>query len=257
MILGPVGMILVGLVSIGFWRLKRGVGFRYFVLGGLTMISAITPKLILDLTATSALSSWAETTFGSTGWLILVGAYVGLRTGFFECGFTYIAFSKTKLRNMSLDEAIAFGVGFGAFEAVLIAIPSLIQILVFMTNPSILDALPPTERQMAEAQLSMPTWIVPAPIIERVFTILAHVFTTLLIFSSVREGKTTLFLGAFIYKALLDGVIPYLQRVLKPSTSPVGTYLAEIWVVFMGLLALAGILRVKAHHLSAEESRIP
>lgn len=247
LILGPVGMLPVGLAYMGFWRVKTKTRVRYFILGGLAMAASIAPKLVLDLTVTPALNSWAETALGLTGWLIITGAYVGLRTGLFECGFTYLFFSKTKLRDMSLNEAVAFGVGFGAFEAILIAAPSIIQILVFIFNPSILDTLPPQQRQVVEAQLNMPTWVIPAPIMERAFTILAHIFTALLIFASVREGRFNLFLTAFIYKTLLDGVIPYLQWALKPNASPVGVYLAEVWVAFMGTLALAGIRRVKVH----------
>lgn len=133
---GPIGMILVGLLSILIWKLKRHVGVKCFLLGGLVWAAAIAPKIAMDYTITPMLNVWAATTFGLVGLVIILGAYVGLRTGTFECGFTYLAFSKSGLKKMSVDEATAFGIGFGAFEAILIAVPSLIQIVPFALNPS-------------------------------------------------------------------------------------------------------------------------
>jgi len=246
---GPIGMILVGLFSIGIWKFKRHVGLKYFLFGGLVWIAAVVPKFVMDYTVTLLLNSWAVTTYGLAGTTVIMGAYVGLRTGVFECGFTYLTFSKSGLKKMSLDEATAFGIGFGAFEAILIAVPSLMQIAIFILNPSLLNLLPPSQRQLVEAQLSLSTWVVPAPIIERLLTLFVHVFTALLIFSSVTQRKLSSFLGAFLFKSLLDGVIPYLQVALKPSASLTGIYLTEIWVVVMGLVALAGtrwIMKIKS-----------
>lgn len=241
LLLGPLGMILVGGLSIWIWKMKKNVSIKYFLFGGLIWFVAIIPKVILDYTVTSELNRWATTIYGLTGVSIILGAYVGLRTGVFECGFTYLTFSKSNLRELSTDEATAFGIGFGAFEAILIALPSLIQIAVIILNPSLLDSLPPTQRQIIEAQLSLPSWVIPAPIIERIFTMFVHLFTTLLIFISVVRHKFSYFLGAFIYKSMLDAAVPYIQLTFKPNVSPIGIYLAEVWVVTMGSIASAGI----------------
>jgi len=234
-------MILVGVISIWIWKVKRNVSIKYFLFGGLIWFIAIVPKIVLDYTVTSKLNTWATTIYGLIGASIILGAYVGLRTGFFECGFTYLTFSKSNLREVSTDEATAFGIGFGAFEAILIAVPSLIQIAVLIFNPSLLDLLPPAQRQILEAQLNLPSWIIPAPIIERIFTLFVHLFTTLLIFISITRHKFSYFISAFLYKSLVDAVVPYIQLTLKPNMSPISIYLAEVWVVTMGSIALAGI----------------
>jgi len=239
LIFGPLGMILVGLSSILFWRLKRHVSIKYFIFGGLVWFIAIIPKFVMDYTVTPILRVWSVNSFGWLVALIVIGAYVGFRTGVFECGFTFLAFSKSHLREISLDDATAFGIGFGAFEAIFIAVPSLIQIAAFILNPSLLDMLPPTQRQLIEAQLSLPTWTVPAPIIERLFTLFVHLFTTLLIFISVTQRKLSYFLSAFLYKSILDALVPYIQTIVKPDTT-VGIYTAEIWVAILGLVAITG-----------------
>ena len=100
----------------------------------------------MDLTVTPMLSSRLDSSLGSMEALAALGSYVGIRTGLFECGAKYLAVERTRLRDASLDEATAFGVGFGATEAVLLEIPSLIQMAAFLANPSLIDVIPPEQR---------------------------------------------------------------------------------------------------------------
>ncbi len=236
---------MVGLLYIVIWKVKKDVKIKYFLMGGLIWLASMIPKIIMDFTVTSTLSSWVGTTFGLVGFFVIMGVYFGIRTGLLECSFPYLVFSRGKLRKMSPNEVMAFGIGFGAFEAILLAIPSILQIAAFIVNPSIIEMLPPASRQLVEVQLNMPTWIVPAPIIERAFVVLAHLFATLLIFASVKRGELKFFFGALAYKSVLDGAIPYVQSTFNPYVSPFNVYVAEIWVAFMGLIALVGIFRVK------------
>jgi uncharacterized membrane protein YhfC len=245
LILGPFGMIVVGILTIVYWRRKSRAGFRYFLMGGVIWMVAIAPKVVMDLTITNSLSSWFYSSLGLEWMLVAIGAYVGIRTGLFECGFTYLGFRGTRLKEASLDEATAFGVGFGATEAIIIAIPSLIQLALFILNPALLDLLTPAQRLALEAQLNMSTWTVPAPIIERLFTIFVHTFTALLVFISVVKGRPSFFIIAFLFKTILDGLIPYLQWALQPYTSLMGLYLIEGFVVVMGLISLWGIIRIR------------
>ncbi len=241
--LGPSGMILVGLLSILIWRVKSHAGMKYFLAGGAVWAAAISLKLILEITLTPKLL-WISS-LGSALFLTVMGIYVGIRTGLFECGLTYIAFLKSELKNMSFDEAIAFGIGFGASEAILLGIQSLIQILMFTLNPALLYMIPEPQRRIAEASLSMPTWVIAAPIIERTFTLFSHIFAALLILVSVVRSKSSFFLLSFTYKSLLDALVPYIQATFKPNISPVGAYEAEVWVVVMGSIALFGIAWMK------------
>ena len=117
LIFGPFGMVAVGLISIIIWKVRSNVALKYFLLGGLIWGISIALKLAMDYTVTPRLSRWAKNAYGITGMLIILGVYVGLRTGLFECGFTFLAFSKTKLRKANLEEATAFGVGFGGLRS--------------------------------------------------------------------------------------------------------------------------------------------
>ncbi len=245
LMLAPLGMVLVGLLSIYLWKKKSRVGLKYFFFGGLVWFAAITPKIILDYLVTPNLSRWTIETYGFPATYLVLGSYVGLRTGLLECGFTYLALSRSRLREASLDEATAFGVGFGAFESILLGLPALMQIAFFIANPSILNLLPQAQRQAVESQLNLPTWVVPAPIIERTFTLFVHVFTILLVFASTTRRSPLYFLAALLYKSLLDGAIPYLQATLKPGLHPSNVYLTEVWVIVLGAISLAGALRIR------------
>ncbi len=253
--LGPVGMILVGALSVVIWRLKSHARMKYFLAGGAVWAAAILLKLILEFVLTPRLL-WISS-LGSALFLTIMGIYVGIRTGLFECGLTYIAFLKSELRNMSLDEAIAFGVGFGSSEAILLGIQSLTQILIFTLNPELLYIIPEPQRKIIEVSLSMPTWVTAAPVIERTFALFSHVFAALLIFVSIIQDRSLFFLLSFAYKSLLDALVPYIQVTFKPNISPIGAYEAEIWVIFMGSIALLGIIWMRKSlliHIQYNES---
>jgi len=245
LILAPLGMLVVGVASMVFWRRRSHAALRYFTLGGLVWGVSVAPKLLMDYTITPSISSLLTSSLGLMGGLAALGIYVGLRTGLFECGFTFLAVDKTGLKKASVDDATAFGVGFGAVEAILLALPSLIQLAMFVTNPSMIDAVPPQFREALRAQLSVPTSMVLAPILERMFTLFAHVFSALLVFAAVRRGRIRLLLYAFVYKGILDAAAPYLQWVLASSSSASVVYLVELWVVLLGALGLLGSIRLR------------
>ena len=239
LIFGSLGVILVSILSIAIWKLKKQVDTRFFALGGVIWLGAFIFKLIVDSAVTPQLSSSA-TAYGSTGSLIIMGAYAGLRTGAVECGLTYLMFSKSDLRKMLPDEAVAFGIGFGSFEAFFLTVPSLVEFVTFIINPSLLNSLTPEQRQAIEAQLNLPTWIIPATIIERVFTLFVHVFASLLVFISVTRRKLGFFFGAFLFTGLLDALVPYFRATIDRN-DPISVYASEALVVLLGITALAGI----------------
>jgi uncharacterized membrane protein YhfC len=239
LVLGPIGMIAVGVIALAYWRRRSSAALKYFALGGVFWGIAIAIKLVMDLTITTPLYlSWLPR--GQLAALLLLGAYVGLRTGLFECLIPYFGFMARGLRGISLDEAMAVGVGFGAAEAIIIVIPSLAQMLALMLDPSILASLPVDQAQALEAQLSLPTYTVLAAVSERAFVLLVHIFTTLLAFVAASKAKWKPLLGAILFKSALDGPLPLMQTYL--GASGLGLLIIEIFVAVMGLIALLGII---------------
>ena len=73
LIFGPLGAILIGVLSIRIWSLKKQVGIRYFAFGGLVWFAAFIPKLVLDSTLTPELNAWSTTTYGFIGAIVILG----------------------------------------------------------------------------------------------------------------------------------------------------------------------------------------
>jgi len=245
LILGPFGMVVVGVASIIYWRSRSQVELRFFLFGGLVWAASVAPKFVMDLTVTPVLSSYMRPHLGLMGYLIFIGVFVGVRTGLFECGAAYLTFKRTNLREASLDGATAFGVGFGAFEAIVLGLPSIVQIGMFLLNPGLLDALPPAQRAYVIEQLSAPTWIVLAPVIERLFTLFAHILAAVLVYSAVRWARPRLLLYAFLYKSALDAPVPYFQWLLGSSSDLRLVYVVEVWVMLLGAVGFLGTARLR------------
>ncbi|MBA7472830.1 hypothetical protein ES707_08162 [subsurface metagenome] len=241
--MGPAGMVAVGIGAILYWRRRTGAPLRLFFQGGLWWGVAMAPKFVMDIYLTPRLASWVFNSMGLVAALIGMGVYVGLRTGLLESAAVLLAFNREGLNDLSVDEAIAFGVGFGAIEAIFLGVPSLIQIAAFNLYPSLVESLTLDQLMQLLVQLNAPTWVVGAPIIERGFTLLAHVYATLLIYSGVRNEDSGSVLMAVAYKGALDAMVPLMQWLLSSRGFGM-VYVVEVWVVIMGLVGLWGTRRL-------------
>jgi len=236
-------MVSVGLVAVLYWRRRTGAPLRLFFQGGLWWGVAMAPKFLMDLYITPSLSSWVFSGFGLVAALLGMGLYVGLRTGLLESAAVLLAFNREGLNDLSVDEAIAFGIGFGALEAMFLGVPSLIQIAAFNLNPGLVESLTLDQLMQLLVQLNAPTWVVGAPIIERGFTLLAHVYATLLVYRGVKDEDSRSILTAIAYKSALDAMVPLMQWLLSSGGFGI-VYVVEIWVVIMGLVGLWGSRRL-------------
>lgn len=235
LLIGQIGMILVGIVAVLWWKSKKKVGWKYFGFGALIWIIAIALKFAMDFTITQPIATWLNS-YGTAALLAGIGLYVGLRTGLFESGFSYLAVAKTRFRKMNLNQAMAFGIGFGSIEAIFLGLSGVVNIAVLIMNPSLASSLP----AVTQAALDLPTLSVFAPIMERVFTLLIHVFSSLLVIYAVVKGKTRYLVYSILFKSVVDGMIPALTSIFN-STTLVGLYEIEIPVAVLGIISFYGI----------------
>lgn len=234
-LLSGIGMILTGVLFIIYWRLKSKASFWYFLLGGVVWGVAIGAKAFIDLTISGFLRDWLSTLYSTSMFIVVWGLFIGLRTGYLECGLAYLIGSKSRLKQAVFTDAVAFGIGFGATEAIVIGVSSLINITVLILIPELLNTLPPAQRSAVLQQFSLGVWLIPAPIIERFSTILVHIFTCVLIIYAVQTRCAEYFLAAFFFKSLIDGLIPWLNLNIGVSTLQ-GIYMIE------GIVAIFGIV---------------
>lgn len=203
----------------------------------------MTPKTLMDLTISPSLKDYLLGC-GTVVFVVLTGLYVGLRTGLFESGFTYVAGLKTKLKHVTLDEAVAFDLGFGGIEAALLGLQSFITLPLFTVMPDLTNRIPETQRGVIIQQLNQSTWIIFAPILERGATLFIHVFASILVFYAIHTAMKRYLLYSIGYKTAVDGIIPALSVYVGSSTLT-SVYLMEPPVVGLGLVAAGGILWIK------------
>jgi len=240
LLLSGIGMVVLGLlIPIYYWR-KEKIPVKYFGFGAVIWILATSVKAMMDLTISSTFISY----FSGTAAIIVSGLYLGLRTGFLESGLTYFAAIKTKIKEINFKQATAFGLGFGCFEALAIGFLSFINILAFVLAPDLISTLPEGQQTVLLEQLNQPTWIVGAAIIERVATIVIHVFTTILVFYSIRSMDKKYLFISIGFKALLDGMIPIINTYIDPTTI-FEWYSMEFLILALGFVAYFGYKHIK------------
>jgi len=124
-----IGMVLVGILSVLYWKRKTNVEMNYFFYGGFVWLIAISIKVVMDYNLSPFLYDYISL-YGILATLIVSGIYVGIRTGILESGISYFFVIKSKLKRAGWKEAIAFGIGFGATESLFVGFSSFSSILI-------------------------------------------------------------------------------------------------------------------------------
>jgi uncharacterized membrane protein YhfC len=234
LLISPLGMILVGVIALFYWYRKTRVSWRYFGFGALIWVIAIGIKLLMDFTVTTPFYLFLYS-YGALAALLGLSLYLGLRTGLLESGLSYLGVKYTDFRTMNLHQALAFGIGFGAIEAIALGVQTLLNLVIFILDPSLAATLSPAQ----QASLNAPTIVAFAAIIERAFVLLIHVFASVLVVYSVVSGMIRYLVYSVLYKTLVDGMLPALTTYINSSTVT-GIYQIEIPIAVLGTLAYLG-----------------
>jgi len=226
MLLPGIGMIVVGIAFIIYWRLSKKVSPIPFLLGAAAWFVAVALKLGFAVLMNQRIQHLLNIRLrppvaGPLFWL-----YVGLLTGIFECGLLLALWRY--FRRYDFNTAVAFGIGFGAIEAVLLGLGSLIVTAVAIAEPA---ALP---RKIMDS-LAVSAWVIPAPIIERIVAVFAHIFACVLIVRSAQRKQIRYFWTAFVYKSLIDATAAWAQLSFKVNTT------SHIWAV-EGIVFIFGVV---------------
>lgn len=238
-LLPGVGMIAVGL---GFvvYALRRRLGAGYLGIGMAAWLVTVAAKLVWATAMNSRIYAALSSVLSPTTTNLVASLYVGSLTGIFEVGLTYLALRLFTLWRVPWGKALAFGIGFGAIEALLLGISPLASALLYWSNPA---AIPPEAVPNILAMNNPLLGI--APVWERFFTILIHIFTNVLIFLAIRRHAPRWFWLSFAYKTLLDTIAAYVQitgLITGVDDTSLGvTWLIEAIIGVLGLIAWYGI----------------
>lgn len=226
-LLAGAGMLLVALGYVTY-ALVRKLGLAYLGLGalawGLTVALKFAWAIPLNTPIYNALTGRLSEGLAN----LIFYVYVGALTGVFEGAITWLVLRYTSLGRVRWGRALAFGIGFGAFEALLLGLSNVGSVLVALTAP---ESLPPTTLEQI-AQLNSVLFGL-APVWERFFTVLIHIFANVLLFYGAVKREARWFWLSFAYKTGIDAVaaVAQLQGLVTPG---------DIWII-EAIVALWGI----------------
>jgi uncharacterized membrane protein YhfC len=239
-LLGGLGMILVALLFVGYSASRR-LGWGYIGLGALFWAGTVVIKFVLAIPLNPVLYNaiFVPDQLFAPGSL-LFDLYVGVLTGLTEVLLSWLLLRYTRLGKVGWGKALAFGIGFGAFEALLLGSSNLTGALIGMLAPQTLGAA-----IGGFVVLNNPLYGL-APIIERIFTIFIHILSNVLLFYGVAKGQSRWLWVSFAYKVGIDAIAGFAQIWGVVQLSHL--WLIEGFVVLFGLAGIWGIRRVALHY---------
>jgi uncharacterized membrane protein YhfC len=205
-ILPDIAVIAISVAFIIFARRRNGP-WSYLRLGALLWAVTVGIKFLVAIPLNPLVYQvlYIPNALFALG-SILFYIYVGSLTGLTEVLLTWLLLRYTRLGVVPWAKALAFGVGFGAFEALFLGFSNL------ATNISALIASEPIPDAMLSGLLLLNNPLYSfAPVIERFGTIFVHIFCGVLLFYGVASGQVRWFWLSFAYKSLLDTIVTFAQ----------------------------------------------
>jgi uncharacterized membrane protein YhfC len=247
-LLGGVGMLLV---TLGYlvYALARKLNLKYVGLGALAWTLAVVLKFAWAIPINGPLMRLLGETLPQEVGKGIFYVYVGFLTGFFEVILVYLALRRTRVGRETASTwhgALAFGIGFGAFEAFLLGLLTLFSTLPAVAMPQLYPL--PSLEDVARANDVLWSF---APVWERFFTVLIHIFSNVLVCYAIAKRQIGWMWLAVAYKTLLDAVAAFGQ------VNGINT-LAMLWAIegmigLMGALGWLGTRRLIARYPQPEE----
>ncbi|MBN1312346.1 MAG: YhfC family intramembrane metalloprotease [Anaerolineae bacterium] len=232
-LMGGIGMMLVA-ISFVIYAAVHKLGWGYLGLGALAWTVAVALKFAWAIPINTPLLEALTGTLPEAAAMPIFYVYVGALTGVFEVGIVWLVMRYSRLGKVDWKRALSFGIGFGAFEALLLGILSLVGVLALMLLPS---AVPLASLESA-ARANDPLYGL-APIVERLGTIFVHIFSNALIFYAVAKRKPGWFWLAFAYKTAVDTAAAFAQFWGLEELWKIWTI--EAVIVIFGLIGWLGI----------------
>lgn len=241
-----IGMLLVAAAFI-VYSLRRGSGWRYMVYGALawTVTVAVKFAIAIPLNPLVMNALYTKGQLWSPGNLLFY-LYVGAMTGVTEVLLTWLLLRYTQLGKVSWPKALGFGIGFGAFEAMLLGLVSLLGTATALLT----EWLPASSLPSIVQAINILVGLVP--VVERFTVILAHLLCNVLLFYGVVKGQSRWFWASFAFKSLLDSVAGFAQ--VWGTQTLVKLWTIEGIILVMGLAALWWTRRIRDRYPEPQEA---
>jgi len=246
-LMSGIGMALVAAGFVIYLLVTRQMDWKYLGLGAPAWIVTVLLKFTWAAAANAIVYDSLIEALPEAAAMPIFYLYVGVLTGVFEVAVVWLALRYTRLgQGSTWKNALSFGVGFGAVEALLLGISSAASVIVAMTTPDVfpLGAL----EQLAQA--GNPLYGL-APIVERFFTIPVHIFSNALIFYAVAQKRMRWFWLAFAYKTLLDTAAAFGQ--VGGIDTLATLWMLEAFVIVCGAIGWLGTRWIQKRYPEASQ----
>lgn len=240
-----LGMVGVAVASV-LWVIGLGAAWPALLLGAAAWIVAVFQKITWAARFNMPIFNYIRNRFSAKHAGPVSWSYVGLITGIFECGIAFIfAFFIPALRQANWPDALAFGIGFGAAEALFLGLGQLGYIGYYTLRP---EAVPEKDRESLVITTNS-LLMIPIGIVERASALPIHVFTKLLIILAIQQEVFFLFLLSVAFKALVDGIAGWmhLEKDIKNVAKPAQWWAYESIFIILALISIAGIMLFSGH----------
>lgn len=245
------GMLLVSLGFIAYF-IRQRLTWKYWGLGALFWVITVALKFLFAIPVNplvyTLLNISYTNPFAPTNWIAYL--YVGALTGIFEVGVAYLILKNIRWGKASWGQALAFGIGFGVIEALILGFTSLGSAAFAMISP---DALPvPTLGNLAQTGTLV---MGLAPVVERLTVIIAHIFSCVMIFYAIAKKEARWAWLAVLYKTILDAPAAFAQ--FWGVSTPGRMWIIEAVIAVIALVGLWGILKIARRYPQQPQSEAP
>jgi len=229
-------------VAIGFivYAVRRTHDWRYLIFGGVCWAVAVALKVVWAIAGNLAVYRVLHP-LPLGDWLYYL--HIGALTGVCEVALVWLLLRYTSLGQVAWPRVLAFGIGFGALEALLLGLSGLGSVLAIVLAP---ELVPPT----LSASLTGVQGLVNSVAAgwERFFVVLVHLFSSALLFYSVQRRQLRWFWLAFVFKSLMDAVAAWGQ---VTGLDVPKTLFIEAIIAVWGILAWRGARWVQSRMIAA------
>jgi uncharacterized membrane protein YhfC len=231
--------VLFPVALLGYYRRKEKISFKPVIIGALIwfIFTQVLEKILHVFVINAGLMNYT----------LLFSIYGALAAGIFEEVGRFAAFKIFLKNKREWKDGMAYGIGHGGFEAILIGLFGSLQSIMYakLLNSGNLESLLAGKVSLAQIEalkvsLTGPSYLFAIGGIERVFAVIIHIALTFVVLYGIRNRKNIFLLYAILLHALVD-FLPglYQTHIIK------NVLVVELLVFLMACIALVGIVKSK------------
>ncbi|KFN01649.1 YhfC family intramembrane metalloprotease [Bacillus clarus] len=240
--------VLVPIIVLVYFRKKFHINWKIVGIGvliyiGFTQILETPFHLFMRGNPTTA--KFLENPF-------IFAIYGGLTAGIFEELGRFVAFFFLLKKYQEYKDGLAYGIGHGGIESILVGGFAGLQTLIFATSinngsfAQMVEKLPELSR-VQDALIEAPAYLYLLGSVERIMALVLQIAFTMLVVYAVKQKKYIFLVYAVLFHALVDFFAALYQRQI------INIFIAEGIILIFAIGAFVLIRKMKEQLVSASE----